>query len=45
MIRLDWNTLRIYTAFYHTSELLHYKGHIQTTSNHSIINMERKTIE
>ena len=42
MKRLDGNTLTIYTTLYHTYQLLHCKGHIQVTSNHSIRNVERK---
>ena len=42
MKTLDWNTLRIYTTFYHTYQLLYCKGHTQITSSHSIINIERK---
>ena len=34
--------LRIYTTLYHTYQLLYCKGHIQITSNHSIIiNVEK----
>ena len=37
--------LRIYTTLYDIYWLLYFKGHIQNTSYHSIVNMERKTSE
>ena len=44
MTALDWNTLRIFAILYYPYQLLYCKGHNQTTSNHSIINMKRKKI-
>ena len=37
-----FNTLRIYITIYHTYQVLYCKGHIQMTSNKSIINVETK---
>ena len=39
------NMFRIYTTLYHNYQLLCCKGDVQITSGHSIINMERKTID
>ena len=44
MNSLDLNTLRIYTIFHHTYQLLYCEGHVQIISN-SIIYMKRKAIE
>ena len=35
--------LRICITLYHTYPLLYYKGHIQIKSNHTTINVEKKT--
>ena len=39
---MDWNSLRNYTTLKYTYRLLYCKGHIQITSNHSIINMKKR---
>ena len=42
---MDLSTLKIYTIFHYTYKLLYCKGHVQITSNNSIINMKRKAID
>ena len=40
--QITFNTSRIYIKLYHTCQLLYCKGHIQMSSNDSIINVVTK---